>query len=243
MAEALVRDRLELQDLLTKVAATVPGMIFSFRMRDDGSASLPFCTQAIQDLWGLSPEEVREDFSHAFAQIHPKDLERTQNGIAESARTLTPWHNSFRVLHPRKGERWLSGQSMPRMEPDGSTLWHGFVQDVTEHKLGEEAPCLSEERYRNLVETTSDCIWEIDLDGSYTYISPRVRDLLGYSPEEVLGRTVFELMPDQEAVRLRSLLSDLTTTRKSFSALENVGHHKDAPVASSRIRHLHHERR
>jgi signal transduction histidine kinase/ActR/RegA family two-component response regulator len=47
---------------------------------------------------------------------------------------MKAWRDVFRVRHPRKGEIWLEGHSVPRREPDGSTLWHGFVQDVTERK-------------------------------------------------------------------------------------------------------------
>lgn len=148
MSEAMLHDRLELQDQLAKVAATVPGMIFSFRLASDGTASLPFCTPAIQGLWGLRPEEVRTDFSAGLNRIHPEDQNRVRGNIARSAETLTPWHDTFRVRHPLHGERWLSGQSMPRSEPNGSILWHGFVQDVTERKLAEEALRLSEERCR-----------------------------------------------------------------------------------------------
>ena len=57
----------------------------------------------------------------------------------------------------------------------------------------------SEERFRTLVETTSDWIWEVDANGVYTYASPKVQDLLGYAPEEVVGKTPFDFMPPDEA--------------------------------------------
>jgi PAS domain S-box-containing protein len=232
VADTILRDRLELQDQLAKVAATVPGMIFSFRLHSDGSTSMPFCTPAIMELWGLRPEEVRTDCSAGCDRIHPGDIESVRSKIARSARTLNPWQDTFRVRHPRHGERWLSGQSMPRVESDGSILWHGFVQDVTERKLAEEALRLSEERYRNLVETTFEWIWEIDASGHYTFVSPKVQDLLGYTPEEVLGKTPFDLMPESEASRLRQVFADLQGSRQPFSSLENVNRHKDGHLVT-----------
>lgn len=230
--EAVLHERLELQDQLAKVAATVPGMIFSFLQRPDGSACLPFCTPAIEDLWGLRPEDLQSDFSPAFSRTHPDDLSRVQASILESARTLTPWSDTFRVRHPSKGELWLSGHSMPRLEPDGSILWHGFVQDVTESKKVEDSLRQSEERYRNLVETSFDLIWEVDANGSYTFVSPKVWDLLGYSPEEVLGLTPFDLMPAHEADRLRKWFADLVATKKAFSGIENLNRHKDGHLVT-----------
>src|ERR1700704_2011279 len=51
-----------------------------------------------------------------------------------------------------------------------------------------------EQRFRDLVETTRDWVWEIDEQGAFTYCSPRLFDILGYEPEEVLGKTPFDLM-------------------------------------------------
>jgi len=53
-----------------------------------------------------------------------------------------------------------------------------------------------------LVEVTSDWIWAVDKDAVYTYSSPKIRDLLGYEPEEIIGKTPFDLMPADEAERV-----------------------------------------
>jgi len=59
----------------------------------------------------------------------------------------------------------------------------------------------SKEQFRNLTEITSDWIWEVDKFGFYTYVSPKVHDMLGYKPEEIIGETPFDLMPPAEANR------------------------------------------
>ncbi len=85
----------------------------------------------------------------------------------------------------------------------------------------------SEQRYRNLVETTFDWIWEVNAEGRYTYASPKVMDLLGYRPEEVLGRTPFDLMLPEEAARVGAQFREFASRRIAFSALQNVNRHKD----------------
>ncbi len=85
----------------------------------------------------------------------------------------------------------------------------------------------SEQRYRNLVETTSDWIWAVNEQGVYTYASPKVYDLLGYMPEEVIGKTPFDMMPAEEAQRVAGLFDACISMRQPLVNIENVALHKD----------------
>lgn len=77
----------------------------------------------------------------------------------------------------------------------------------------------SEERLRNLIERTNDIVWEINQDGAYTYISPQVQDILGYSPEEVIGKTPFDFMPKDEAERVSQIFSQVIREAGPFTSL------------------------
>ncbi|MEJ2610775.1 MAG: PAS domain S-box protein [Candidatus Thiodiazotropha sp.] len=86
---------------------------------------------------------------------------------------------------------------------------------------------ISESRFRNLVETANDWIWEVDEQAVFTYTSPRVQEVLGYLPEEVIGKPLFDLMPAEEAQRVAKLFGDNLSLRKPLVNLENVNLHKD----------------
>ena len=85
----------------------------------------------------------------------------------------------------------------------------------------------SEERYRTLVETVSDWVWEVDENIVYTFVSPKIRDLLGYEPGEILGRTPFDLMPPDEALRVKEIFGPYAARRAPFLAIENANLHRD----------------
>ena len=82
-------------------------------------------------------------------------------------------------------------------------------------------------RLRDLVDTTPDWIWETDAEGRFVYSSPRVEDLLGYTPAEVLGRTILDFLPPAEADRARRVLGPRQRRGLPISSIVNTHLHKD----------------
>jgi len=88
----------------------------------------------------------------------------------------------------------------------------------------------SEDRYRNLIETTSDWIWECDSDGRYTYSSPRVKDLLGYLPEEIINKTLMDIVSPEQAVKFNTTYTQLLRSQKNINGLENICQGKSGQI-------------
>ena len=128
----------EALERLQKIASHVPGIVFQFRRRVDGSACLPYASQALREIYRVDPEQVRDDAAPIFAAVHPDDLPDHLASIEASARNLTPWTSQYRLQFAGEPDRWLLGNALPQAEPDGSVLWHGFVSDVTERRKAEE---------------------------------------------------------------------------------------------------------
>jgi two-component system cell cycle sensor histidine kinase/response regulator CckA len=137
-AQRGLRERAALHARLADIAKVVPGALVSYHVRQDGSASFPYASAAIKEIYGVSPEALAANAEIRNELLHPDDLQPFQESIMESARTLRPWRFEFRVRHPSKGEIWVEGHSVPERRPDGSTMWHGFLMDITERKRLEE---------------------------------------------------------------------------------------------------------
>ncbi|MCF8144677.1 MAG: transporter substrate-binding domain-containing protein [Deltaproteobacteria bacterium] len=134
-AEAVLRER---DEGFKKLSAHIPGMIYQFMRRPDGTYCLPFTTEAIKDIFGCSPEDVKEDFSPIIRVIFPEDLGRVTDSIELSAKRMTTWQCEYRVQIPGRPVKWLHGESSPEKLADGSILWHGFNTDITERRRAEE---------------------------------------------------------------------------------------------------------
>jgi diguanylate cyclase (GGDEF)-like protein/PAS domain S-box-containing protein len=95
------------------------------------------------------------------------------------------------------------------------------VMDITERKLAERQLRESERRFRDFAEAAGEYVWELDVDGRYTYVSRRVEQVLGYAPEELLGRRPIEFMPAGEAERVRDWLAEVSRNREAFRNFEH----------------------
>jgi PAS domain S-box-containing protein/putative nucleotidyltransferase with HDIG domain len=103
-------------------------------------------------------------------------------------------------------------------------------RDVTDRRRAEEAILASEERFRNLVEATSDWVWETDPSGSYTYASSKACEVLGYEVSEIVGRNIFDFMPSRESSRFARTFKSHAEKREPFAFLETSRQRKDGKV-------------
>lgn len=121
-------------DRLNKIASRVPGVVYQYLLRTDGSSCFPFASDAINEIYRVTPEEAKEDATKVFEVIHPDDYTAVADSIQLSASTLQPWNFEYRVKYHDGIIRWLHGNAIPQKNEDGSVLWHGFITDITKRK-------------------------------------------------------------------------------------------------------------
>jgi PAS domain S-box-containing protein len=129
---------LALAERLQQIARAVPGMVFQFERRPDGRARFAWVSESCRDLLGLAPEELMQDATGLLRLVPDHARREVLAGIVASGETLTRWRAEF-PLSRADGERWLTGSASPRRLADGTTLWHGYVEDTTELRQLEAA--------------------------------------------------------------------------------------------------------
>lgn len=108
-----------------------------------------------------------------------------------------------------------------------ATSYQSLQDKIQEIEESREALRESEERFRSLVETTSDWVWELDQHRVYTYCSPKVKDLLGYEPAELIGKVPEDFIAGVENEGSASTFRDILELKKSFAAMQKTCLHKD----------------
>jgi signal transduction histidine kinase/CheY-like chemotaxis protein/HPt (histidine-containing phosphotransfer) domain-containing protein len=123
----------EAGERLSEVTESIPVVVFQYRFWADGSANFPFCSSVSYQVCGLQPQEVMDDPSVFFSQVHPDDQERFEQAFRDSARTLVRISLDFRMFHKITGDTiWVHGESMPKRAADSGLLWNGYLADISQ---------------------------------------------------------------------------------------------------------------
>ncbi len=97
-------------------------------------------------------------------------------------------------------------------------VWH----NITLQKQTEAALIESEKKFRELVESTNDWVWETDQKGIYTYVSPNVKQIMGYPPEKIIGKTPFDFMPPAEADRVKKVFKNHVKKKRPIQNVDDT---------------------
>ncbi|GEM_PF-1344518 len=198
-----------------------------YRCRAEGDFAVMYMSDNVVSFTGYTPENFMEETNLWLTHIHPDDVPtvdlemkflfekgaHTYEYRWQCADGTYIWiQDSLKLIHPEDG---------------GSIYMVGMWQDISERKQMELKLQTSEERFRHIAELTTDWVWEVDEHGTYVYSGEKVYNLLGYTPEEVCGKTPFDFMPPEEAKRIGEIFKNIVSEQKPFSFLENTNLHKD----------------
>ncbi len=185
-------------DLLDRLSQHVPGVIFQYRLHPDGRATIPYASEGLHELFGVRPQDVQNDAAPIFLRVHPEDLQGMQDAMQHSGDTRTVWQHEFRVLDDAQHTRWLAGLANPMLLEEGGLLWHGFIKEITDRKLLEQAIYEHDRDMNTILENSSVGI--IFVKGRIQiWANARMAELFGYSMLEIVGHSTRMYYPSSEA--------------------------------------------
>lgn len=143
--------------------------------------------------------------------------------LAGSNVTLNEWHEL-----PNLGRRFLKVSFKPYFETDGSTS--GIIitkNDITDRKQIEEELKVSRERYRSILDTTGEWIWEIDLQGRHTYSNQALTIMLGYTFDEIKDLNVLDLIHEEDREKAQKVMETSIKHKRGWTDLVSRLKHKN----------------
>jgi PAS domain S-box-containing protein len=201
-----------------------------------------YISPSVSRLLGYSVEEAMVGTMEAT--LAPASISKATRAFSRALSTMNQEPNNSTMSE---------GLELEFKRKDGSAIWldttigfirdaegqpieiMGVLHDVTERREAEKALRLSEERFRHLIDTTSDWVWETDEQGTYTYVSPRIHEILGYLPEEVLGRDPSVIMSSRSTGRMAKVFGSAVNSGMPFTFVEVTFIHKDGHQVTAEI--------
>ncbi len=206
-------ERVEHSAQLQRLTSQLPGMLYQFQSWPDGRTAFPYSSPGITAIYEVTPAQVEQDATIAFSKLHPDDLARIQQSIEDSSTTLTRWHCVYRTLLSDGVVRWLEGSAQPQRLEDGSTLWHGYIHDITEEKNTALELASSEARLRSFFALSPVGIALNDLrTGRFVDVNQAMVQPSGYQIEEFMQLDYWQLTPPEYAEREQQQLQILQQT-------------------------------
>jgi PAS domain S-box-containing protein len=175
------------------------------------------------------PDELvgRSAFELIASEDHRRALQDMKRTLREGSLRCTEY-----VLARKDGTQFI-GEVDAAVIKDAVGNPKGFItttKDVTERRRAEQALRRSEQRFRDIAANAAEWIWEVDAQGIYTYSSPVVENILGYEPEEILGRHFYDFFVPEEREREKEAAFDVFARKQPFSGFVNRNVHKDGSI-------------
>ncbi len=181
------RDLQESKQRYQNLIEQVPAVIYTRTAA--GETPLLYISPRVREMLGHTPEGFLEKKDLWEALIHPRDREPVLRENARSTRTGSPFEMEYRMIASDGREVWVHDEAVLRFDESGEpSFWQGFLTDITARREAEEELRQSEARYQNLVEHVPAVIYRSTTEeySPTIYISPRIREMLGYEPEEFM---------------------------------------------------------
>jgi PAS domain S-box-containing protein len=192
-----------------RITANLPGMIFQFLLRPDGSRCWLYVSAGSQKLYELAPEVIRADGQALDKLIHPEDINSLAASMTLAATTMKPWRWQGRIITPSGQLKWIEATSQLELQANGDLLWEGWFMDISDRKREEIQLHASETRYQAILDAIPDLMFRISRDGQYL-------DLKGndgiLSRDEIIGRNLQDVLPrDVAAIGQEMIIKTLDT--------------------------------
>lgn len=187
-SERVLQERL---DAFQRLTSRLPEMVFQWvHGKGDARGRFVFASDAVQRIFGVSPEQARESADAVFARVHEHDRVDVLYALQRSTQHGQTWAQEFRVRAPDGRPRVVYGRAVTYLEASGHTVAYGSISDVTEHRAAQEQLRESEARFRALTELSSDLYWEQDTEFRFVRIHGELVPVWGQSS---LGKTLWDV--------------------------------------------------
>ena len=194
----------------------------------DTNEIFTFANPAACEIFGFPSEQLIGRSLTSF--LDPKAIEEIERQTSLRKQGQKSIYE-IEITRPNGERRWIIVTATPQFDAGRnfvSTL--GIFRDITERKLAETKIRESERRLHQIVDLTNDWIWEINPEWKYSFVSPKVFNILGYLPEDLIGKSPFDFILPEDVAKVKDGVRNLVHQFKPLNAIVNRAIHKNGHI-------------
>jgi len=176
---------------------TIPGTVY--QCLNDKNWTMKYISNDIEALCGYPPSDFIDNRIRTFASIiHGEDFRYVSETVNAAIANRKPYSLEYRVFHADGSIRWVYEKGMGVFDAGGNLeVLDGTLLDISDRKKAEDELAGSERQFRSLLDATPDAIIIVDADGKIVIVNAQVHKLFQYGPDELPGKSVEMLIPQQ----------------------------------------------
>lgn len=192
----------------------------SIIIRWDTTGRIKFMNEYGHRFFGYAPGELIGQYGPGTivpkTETSGRDLEILIADIVKHPERYA--YNENENIHKDGSRVWVAWANRSILDEDGNLVeLLSIGNDATERRHMEEALRQSEQRFRDVSEAAGEYLWEMNLDGNYTFLSDRVQDVKGHSAAELLGHSPFNWMPLEDIEQVQHILAQASAAKRNFT--------------------------
>jgi PAS domain S-box-containing protein len=172
---------------LEDIASNIPGVLFQAVVGSEGDLGVTYVSNGMDEYFGIHTDGT-DIFRRFSSLVHPDDSASFLSSVQAAVRNRRDWQYEGRYRKPGRETIWFSGAASCSSQ-NGEMIYNGVLLDISDEKAAQLDLRASEERFRGMAERSSDLILILDQALRITYASPSARSIIGYDPEELVGRS------------------------------------------------------
>ncbi len=206
-AEARLRESLQFSDSLLQ-NTPIPTIVIN------ADLSIRYVNPALEKLTGFTSDEL-VGIKHPYP-FWPADMVSAYtHQLLKNTRSTV--YRAEKAMVKKTGERfWIELTWAPVFDKDEFKYYMASWVDITERKKVELELRASNKRFTDIAESAFEWIWEINSEGKYSYVSPAVKEILGYEPEEITGKYFYQLFHPDDVEELRKASVKIFLRKQPF---------------------------
>ena len=221
------------EKFLLNLTDNINGMISQLQVYDYGNIQWNFLSKGIEKLYEISVNDAQQNSGLIHSLISQKDAFRTRKEFIYCLDNLLPYYSQHRIVTPKGIEKWVEINSIPQKQKDGSVIWHGFHQDITQQQKLQIKNKETQKQLDFIVNNTVSALILVE-NNKISYISKNYQSIFGPSIKEemkVIEENIWKLAYfEEERISIKKQYYDAIKKQEKNILLQYQYMHKNGKI-------------